>query len=345
MIEVGIVGASGYTGAELLRILAKHPEAKVSWITSRAYEGKPLAECFPSVAGINLTFKSLETLSEADDVQVVFTALPHGTGMETIAKLLEAGKKVVDLSADFRFADVDVYQAHYGPHACPQYMKEAVYGLTEINREQIKGARLVGNPGCYPTSTLLPLIPLLKAGAVSPSGLIADCKSGVSGAGRTPGHASHFCSANESCKAYKVAAHRHEPEIISQLETASGKEIQLIFTPHLIPMNRGILSTIYAAPEKGFGLDDIFEIWNKAYGGEKFIRVVGKNDPLPDTAFVRGTNNCMFTARRHEAGGRIVIVSAIDNLGKGASSQAVQNMNVMLGLDEDAGLFSEALYP
>lgn len=345
MTEVGIIGASGYTGGELLRILNSHPHAKPSWITSRTYAGKPLSECFPSLSRLNLSFKDIENFEEIENIDVVFTALPHGQSMGTVAKLLDMGKKVIDLSADFRFSNLSAYEKYYGEHECPERLKEAVYGLTEINRDKIKGTRLVGNPGCYPTSVLLPLIPLLKAGAISPGNLIADCKSGVSGAGKSPSPAAHFCSVNDTCKAYKVAAHRHEPEISTHLETSAVKKISLIFTPHLIPMNRGILSTIYAVPEKGFKAEDIFEIWRNVYGESRFIQILGEKDPLPDTAFVKGTNNCIFTARSHAAGERIIIVSAIDNLGKGASGQAVQNMNVMMGWNEDAGLNSEAVFP
>ncbi len=345
MTRVAIIGASGYTGAELLRLLHLHPEVEISLITSRTYAGKPLGECFPSLAHLGLTFAAHEeTAAYRDRADVFFTALPHKASMEAVAALLGAGRRVIDLSADFRFADVTLYEAHYGPHACPEHLAEAVYGLTEIHGAAVERARLVGNPGCYPTSIALPLMPLLLERAVCPNGIVADAKSGVTGAGREPSAGTHFCEVNEGFKAYKVAAHRHEPEIRSQLEWAAGCEVPLVFTPHLVPMSRGILSTVYALPCEGVTAGRIRELWTQFYAQAPFVRVLPAGE-LPSTAHVRGTNFCHLAAVDHPPSGRIVIVSVLDNLVKGASGQAVQNLNRMLGCPETTGLTAPALYP
>lgn len=344
MISVGIVGASGYTGAELLRLLYNHPEVRVTVITSRSYAGKPLGACFPSLGGWDLTFESHEDDEALAKADVYFTALPHQASMAVVPRLLARGKRVIDLSADFRFADPTLYAAHYGPHSCPDLLAEAVYGLTEVRGTEVARSRLVGNPGCYPTSVLLPLVPLLLERAVCAEGLIADSKSGVSGAGREASVGSLYCEVNEGFKAYKVASHRHTPEMESQLSLAAGSDVRLLFTPHLVPMDRGILSTIYAVPCEGTTAARVEEIWREFYRGAPFVRVT-RGEPLPSTAFVRGTNGCVMSAVDHPRGGRIVILSAIDNLVKGASGQAIQNMNRMLGWDDDLGLRAMALFP
>jgi N-acetyl-gamma-glutamyl-phosphate reductase len=344
MLSVGIIGASGYTGAELLRLLHVHPHARVTVITSRTYAGRPLGECFPSLGQLDLAFESHETPAVLDRAEVFFLALPHKASMAAAPGLLARGKKVVDLSADFRFADPSVYQIHYGPHACPELLAEAVYGLTEVHGAAVERARLVGNPGCYPTSVLLPLVPLLLERAVCPEGIVADSKSGASGAGREATQGMLFCEVNEGFKAYKVAAHRHEPEIRSQLEWAAGSEVPLVFTPHLVPMDRGILSTVYALPREGTDAARVREIWKEFYRGAPFVRVL-EGDALPSTAYVKGSNACHMAAVDHRPSGRLVLVSAIDNLVKGASGQAVQNLNRMMGWEEDAGLRSPALFP
>jgi N-acetyl-gamma-glutamyl-phosphate reductase len=344
MLSVGIIGASGYTGAELLRLLHVHPRLRVTVITSRSYAGRPLGECFPSLGHLDLAFETHEDPAVLDRAEAFFLALPHKASMAAVPSLLERGKKVVDLSADFRFADPSVYQIHYGPHACPELLQEAVYGLTEVHGAAVERARLVGNPGCYPTSVLLPLIPLFLEGALCPEGIVADSKSGVSGAGREPGPGTHFCEVNEGFQAYKVAAHRHEPEIRSQLEWAAGCEVPLVFTPHLVPMDRGILSTIYALPRNGADAARVREIWRAFYGSAPFVRVL-EAGALPRTGYVKGSNACMMAAVDHGPSGRLVIVSAIDNLVKGASGQAIQNLNRMMGWEEDEGLRGPALYP
>jgi N-acetyl-gamma-glutamyl-phosphate reductase len=257
---------------------------------------------------------------------------------------LDRGRKVVDLSADFRFSDPSVYEIHYGAHACPGILSEAVYGLTEVHGTAVERARIVGNPGCYPTSVLLPLIPLLLERAVLPEGVIADSKSGVSGAGREPGPGTHFCEVNEGFKAYKVAEHRHEPEIRSQLEWAAGCEVPLAFTPHLVPMDRGILSTVYALPRQGIDAARVREVWREFYREAPFVRILDAGI-LPNTAWVKGCNTCVMAAADHGPSGRLILLSAIDNLVKGASGQAIQNLNRMMGWDETAGLGGPALYP
>lgn len=344
MLTVGIIGGSGYTGAELLRLLSLHSRVKIEVVTSRSYAGRPLGACFPHLGHLGHTFENHEAGDALDRAEFYFTALPHQASMPVVAGLLARGKRVVDLSADFRFADQATYEAHYGPHQHPELLAEAVYGLPEIHGAAVAQARLVGNPGCYPTSVLLPLTPLLAQGVIAPEGIIADAKSGVSGAGREASQAMLYCEVNEGFKAYKVAAHRHEPEIRAQLERAAGSTVPLIFTPHLVPMDRGILSTMYLTPREGVTADRVREVWREAYGGSPFVRVLPGTD-LPSTAWVKGTNACAMAAVDHRAGGRIVIVSAIDNLVKGASGQAVQNMNLMLGWAEDEGLRAAALFP
>lgn len=344
MLSVGIIGASGYTGAELLRLLYTHPEVRVSVITSRKYAGKPVGDCFPSLASWPLTFESHEDDAVVDKADLFFTALPHQTSMAVVPRLMARGKKVIDLSADFRFSDASLYETHYGPHSCPDLLSEAVYGLTEVRGTEVERSRLVGNPGCYPTSVLLPLIPLLLERAVCGEELIADSKSGVSGAGREASLGSLYCEVNEGFKAYKVGAHRHTPEMESQLSWAAGSDIRLIFTPHLVPMDRGILSTIYALPCEGVTAKRLEEIWREFYRGAPFVRIAESKE-LPSTAFVRGTNACSMAAVDHPRGGRVIILSAIDNLVKGASGQAVQNMNRMMGWSDDLGLRALALFP
>lgn len=344
MIDVGIVGASGYTGAELIRTLSRHPKARLKLITSRQYAGKPLGDCYPGLAHLPFVFEGNEDETVFGQADLFFTALPHKAAMDAAAKIIAKGKKVVDLSADFRLKDRAVYEAHYGPHAYPELLGEAVYGLAEVNGEEVKDARLVANPGCYPTSSLLPLIPLLKKGLILPEGIIIDAKSGVSGAGRGATETTHYCEADESVKAYKVASHRHTPEIEEQLGYAAGKEVRVIFTPHLMPMKRGMLSTIYATPAPGVGRGEVEAAWREAYAGRPFIGLA-HGETLPDTAHVAGTNRCLMAVREDKRCGRLILLSVIDNLAKGASTQAVQNMNIMMGWEETLGLPNEPVFP
>jgi N-acetyl-gamma-glutamyl-phosphate reductase len=339
MIRVAVVGATGYAGAELVRILAGHPNVEIAVMTSRQYAGNTLASIYPAFKGVvNATLETFSQENLAGQVDVAFIALPHKIPMDIVPGLLEQGIKVVDLSADFRFKDAALYESVYQPHSNPLYLAEAVYGLSEVYPQEITAARLVGNPGCYPTSVLLPLVPLLKEGLITPSMLIADSKSGVSGAGRSPSIATLACEVNESFKAYKVMAHRHAPEMAAILSEAAGEAGGFTFTPHLVPMNRGMLSTIYAQlRRRNITGDEIYNCLSQFYQRKPFVRLCD-GDHLPDTRHVRGTNFCDIGFRLDPDNGRLILLSAIDNLVKGAAGQAVQNMNLMFGLDEAAGL-------
>lgn len=340
-LSVGILGATGLTGVELVRLLLRHPGVDIAWLSSESQAGASYATVYPGV-GARLS-PSVATLVPMDDAHkttpdAVFSCLPHAASAEAIEPFLQNGKtKVIDLSADYRLADIATYNttyAHAHPH--PERVKAAVYGLTEVARNAVANARLVANPGCYPTSILLPLIPLLKAGVVSPAGLIADSKSGVSGAGRKATEGTHFYFVNENFSAYKVGGtHRHLPEIAEQLSGAAGAPVAPVFTPHLVPMERGILSTIYADLAPGKSEADVVAAWEKAYAGSPFVRPVRD---LPATAHVTRTNECRFAVRAIAGTTKVVIVSVIDNMVKGASGQALQNFNVMFGLDETLGL-------
>lgn len=343
MIRVGIVGGTGYTGVELLRILALHPEVELTAITSRGNAGEKVADMFPNLRGhVDLAFSDP---SEADlsGCDVVFFATPNGIAMGAARELLDAGVRVIDLAADFRIKDIALWEKWYGmPHASPDLVAEAVYGLPELNREAIRGARLVANPGCHVTAVTLGLLPLVKAGWVDTTRLIADSKSGVSGAGRKAEVHTLMAEAGESFRAYGVAGHRHQPEICQVLQAASGQDIGLTFVPHLVPMVRGIEATLYAPLKAGAGeLQDLFE---QAYADEPFVDVMPPGS-LPETRSVRGANTCRLAVYCPGGGDTVVVLSVIDNLVKGASGQAVQNMNIMFGLSEDAGLRTIGLLP
>lgn len=344
MIKIGIVGGTGYTGVELLRLLATHPEAHVEIITSRSEEGVRVADMYPNLRGHydDLAFSVPDTaaLGRCD---VVFFATPHGVAHALAAELLATGTRIIDLSADFRLRDADVWAKWYGqPHGAPELLGEAVYGLPEVNREAIRGARLIAVPGCYPTSVQLGLIPLLEAGLARTDNLIADCKSGVSGAGRGAKVSSLFGETTESMKAYGVAGHRHLPEISQGLQRAAGAEVGLTFVPHLTPMIRGIHSTLYAQmPDHSVDLQKLFA---ERYANEPFVDVMPAGSH-PETRSVRGANVCRLAVHRPQGGDLVVVLSVIDNLVKGASGQAIQNMNIALGLDERMGLAHPALMP
>jgi N-acetyl-gamma-glutamyl-phosphate reductase len=338
MIKVGIIGATGYTGAELVRILSGHPDVRITLVTSRQYAGIRFDRIYPSMAGyINLVCEELKIEEQSERADLFFLSLPHKLPMEIAPVLLGKGRKVIDLSADFRFRDLEAYESYYQKHAAPGLLKKAIYGLCEIYRAKIKRAELIGNPGCYPTSTLLPLIPLLKSGLINSKNIIVDSKSGVSGAGRSLSLSSHFCEVNESFKAYKVASHRHNPEIDEVLSIETGKDVSVTFVPHLIPMTRGMLTTIYAKPGKNVTPEDIGGCLASFYSKSPFIRICG-SEGLPDTIHVKGTNYCDIGFRMDKRNRCLILISAIDNLVKGASGQAVQNMNIMMGFDETAGL-------
>ncbi|MBD9427347.1 N-acetyl-gamma-glutamyl-phosphate reductase [Pseudomonas sp. PDM15] len=344
MVKVGIVGGTGYTGVELLRLLAQHPQAEVAVITSRSEAGVKVADMYPNLRGHydNLAFSvpDVATLGACD---VVFFATPHGVAHALAGELLAAGTKVIDLSADFRLQDAEEWAKWYGqPHGAPELLPEAVYGLPEVNREAIKGARLIAVPGCYPTATQLGLLPLLEAGLADNSRLIANCASGVSGAGRGAKVGSLLCEASESMMAYSVKGHRHLPEISQGLRRAAKGPVGLTFVPHLAPMIRGIHATLYATvADRGVDLQALFE---KRYANEPFVDVMPAGSH-PETRSVRGANVCRIAVHRPQGGELVVVLSAIDNLVKGASGQAVQNLNILFGLDERLGLSHAALLP
>ncbi len=342
MIRVGIVGGTGYTGVELLRILSLHPMARIVAVTSRADAGKALPEVYPSLRHLSeLSFVEPDATNLAD-CDAVFFATPNGTAMRMAGELLDKGIKVIDLSADFRIKDVAEWEKWYGmPHAAPELVAEAVYGLPEINRESIKGARLIACPGCYPTAVQLGFWPLLQAGLIDGGQLIADVKSGVSGAGRKAELATLMSECGESFKAYNAGGHRHLPEIRQGLARAAGGPVGLTFVPHLTPMIRGIHATLYA---RLTGAVDALAVFNEFYRDEAFVDVLPEGAHA-DTRHVRGGNYCHIAVHRPRGGDTLVVLSVIDNLVKGASGQAVQAMNIMFGLAEDAGLRTVALYP
>jgi len=343
MIQAGIVGGTGYTGVELLRILAGHPQVAVSVVTSRADAGLRVDALYPSLRGhIDAVFSApeFETLAECD---VVFFATPNGTAMLMTEQLLARGVKVIDLSADFRLQNVQEWEQWYGmTHACPDLISEAVYGLPEVNREAIKNARLLACPGCYPTAVQLGFLPLIENGLADTQYLIADVKSGVSGAGRKAELATLMSETGESFKAYAVSGHRHLPEIAQGLSLVAGKQVGLTFVPHLTPMIRGIHATLYA--QSDVGLSELQALYEQRYQDEVFVDVLPQGSH-PDTRNVRGSNNCQISLHQPQGGKTIVVLSVIDNLVKGAAGQAVQNMNLMFGLQEDLSLRIVALYP
>ncbi len=336
MLKAAIVGATGYTGRELAQILVRHPHIQPFYLTSESFAGQRFDEIYPQFRSVlELPLDKLD-YSYLDKCDFIFSALPHGLSMEVVPRLLETGKKVVDLSGDFRLKDVALYPEWYGyPHKAESLVADSVYGLPEYNRQAIKNAILVANPGCYPTSVLLPLKPLLAAGAIDTEDIIVDAKSGVSGAGRSPKLPFHFPECTENFKAYKVAGHQHTPEIEQELSSVAGQQVVLTFTPHLIPMIRGILSTIYLRVKVDVNEEALWNIYEEFYGNEPFVRLCRE---LPETKFVSGSNFCDISFRLDKRSKRLIVVSAIDNLVKGAAGQAVQNMNIMQGWPETAGL-------
>jgi N-acetyl-gamma-glutamyl-phosphate reductase len=342
MIKVGIVGGTGYTGVELLRLLAQHPQAELTTITSRKEAGMPVADMFPNLRGrVSLAFEDPATapLSKCD---VVFFATPNGIAMTQTRELLDAGVRVIDLAADFRIKDVAVWEKWYGmQHACPDLISEAVYGLPEVNRAEIKKARLIANPGCYPTAVQLGFLPLVEAGIVDMTHLIADAKSGVSGAGRKAEVHALLAEAADNFKAYGVAGHRHLPEIRQGLSKAAGSEVGLTFVPHLTPMIRGIHATLYGKLTKDI---DLHALYSERYRNEPFVDVLAPG-AHPETRSVRAANMCRIAVHRPQGGDTVVVLSVIDNLVKGASGQAVQNMNILFGLNETLGLDQVPVLP
>ncbi len=348
MIKIGIVGAGGYAGVTLYQILLRHPEAKVVWLMSEeAHKGKKISELYPHLTGqqdlVVCTLADMD--SRMNEIDLVFLALPHGIAMDYVPKLLAAGKKVIDLGADFRFSDPETFKYWYQmEHKAKDALKEAVFGLPEYYRAQIKTARLIGNPGCYPTASTLGTTPLVKAGIIEPNGIIVDAKSGVSGAGRGVSLKTHYCERNEGMEAYAVTSHRHMGEIEDQVSRISGDQaVKLTFVPHLTPMTRGILVTIYGKLKKPTDSKQLTAIYRETYKNEPFVRI--RDGVLPNTKFVAGTNYCDIAVQVNERTGQVIVLSAIDNLIKGAAGQAVQNMNIMFALDETTGLKQLALFP
>ena len=339
MIKVGIIGSTGYAGAEIVKLIQNHPEAEVVWFGSKSFEGEPFAKVYRNMFEL-VDEKCLgDNIDElAEKVDVIFTATPQGLCSKIINEDVLSKCKVIDLSADFRIKDVETYEKWYGiKHESPDYIEEAVYGLCEINRDKTKDARLIANPGCYTTCSILSIYPLVKEGLIDPKSIIVDAKSGTTGAGRGAKVANLFCEVNENIKAYGVTTHRHTPEIEEQLSYAAGKSVVINFTPHLVPMQRGILVTAYANLTADVTYDEVKAIYDKYYKDEKFIRVLDK-DLCPETRFVANSNYTDINFKIDERTNRIVMMGALDNLVKGAAGQAVQNMNIMFGLPEETGI-------
>lgn len=346
MIKVGIIGSTGYAGAELVRLLLAHPEAEIVWYGSRSYVDKKYSSVYQNFFKL-VDAKCMDDNMEelAEDVDVIFTATPQGLCAGLVNDDILSKVKIIDLSADFRLKDVSVYEKWYGIiHASPKYLSEAVYGLCEINREDIKSARIIANPGCYTTCSILTTLPLVREFIIDANSLIIDAKSGTSGAGRGAKVNNLYCEVNESIKAYGVTTHRHTPEIEEQLSYACGQEVMINFTPHLVPMNRGILVTAYANLNENVTYEDVKAVYEKYYGSEYFIRLLDK-DICPETRWVEGSNFVDIGFKIDERTGRIVMMGALDNLVKGAAGQAVQNMNIMFGLREDMGLKLAPVFP
>lgn len=346
MLKVAICGGSGYTGAELLRILANHPAVEITAVTSEKSAGKKITSLFPHLYKYgHLTYEPLEKERLVSAADIFFMALPHGASQETVDFFVKKHKKVIDLSADYRIKDAKTYEQWYKvPHKFQETLKKAVYGLPELHRKKIAKASLTANPGCYPTGAILGLLPALKCGLVSPDPLIIDSKSGATGAGRKSDAEYSFCEVNENFRAYGIATHRHTPEIEQELSLISGTGISVNFTPHLLPLDRGILTTIYARLTKKMELQEIHELYSRAYMNEPFTRVLDLGK-LPNLKSVRGTNLCEMGLAVNRRTNTLIIVTAIDNLVKGASGQAVQNMNIMTGIDEKTALNAVAVFP
>ncbi|MDO8886345.1 N-acetyl-gamma-glutamyl-phosphate reductase [Candidatus Oleimmundimicrobium sp.] len=347
MINVGIIGASGYTGAELLRLLTNHSEVKISYVTANKYAGQKVSALYPNFYGIcDLMFEKFDSDIAKKKAEVFFVALPHGTSMNVVPELLGENRKVIDLSGDFRFPKKDVYESWYKmPHKHPELLGSAVYGLCEINREKIKGSDFISNPGCFPTGSILAVAPLLKEEIISESDIIIDALTGVSGAGRSANKETHYCSCDENVNSYKVGGtHQHIPETEQEMSKISNKEVKLTFTPHLASFSRGIYSTIYCKLKKDISTEELLKTYNDFYKNHYFIKILPKG-VYPEIKSVAGSNFCQIGLEVDERTGRVIVISAIDNLVKGASGQAIQNMNLMCGFDEKEGLKAVGLVP
>jgi len=345
MVKIGIAGASGYTGLELIRLLVGHPGVELTVLTSETFQGQNIAEVFPSLNGVvDLELRPLDN-NIAKDCQVLFLALPHTLAMSKLPDYLQSDCKIIDLSADYRLKDPKAYTDWYSvTHTNPELLEKAVYGLPELHRQAIQSAQLVANPGCYPTSVVLALAPLLKTDWVDLGSIISDSKSGVSGAGRKPSLTSHFAEVNEGISPYGLADHRHTPEMEQELSALAGKSVRLTFSPHLVPMTRGMLSTVYINLNQAITDEKLVEHYRSFYKGENFIRVLNPGK-FASSHHVLSSNFCDIGLKVDSRNQRLIITSALDNLIKGASGQAVQNMNIMLGLDEKTGLMAPAIFP
>jgi len=346
-VRVGIIGASGYTGAELMRMALPHPQIEITYVTANQYKDTKVTGLYPHLTGMTeLVFEAYDLEAAGKKADVFFLALPHGKAMEVAPELLAAGFKVIDLSGDFRLSEASVYEAWYKTkHTNPELIGEAVYGLPELFEEKIEGAKFVSNPGCYPTGALLALAPLLKEKMVKTSGVIIDSLSGASGAGRDPKPGTHFCRVEGSLTAYKVGGvHQHTPEIEQYLTEIAGAPMTVSFTPHLMPVSRGILTTTYADAGGPVTLDALLELYNSFYRDKPFVHILPKGQ-YPETKNVAGSNYCHIGLAHDERTGKVIVISAIDNLVKGASGQAIQNMNILMGLEQDMGLRHVGLMP
>ncbi|HGJ67309.1 TPA: N-acetyl-gamma-glutamyl-phosphate reductase [bacterium] len=346
MLRVGIVGASGYTGSELVRLLVTHPkDVELTCITSETYAGQPISKLHPNLRGlIDLEFESLDIKKVADRCDIVFLSLPHKTSMQFAVSFYELGVRIIDFSADYRLKDAKTYEKWYQEHTSPHLLEKAVYGLPEIHKEEIKTAQLVANPGCYPTGAILAILPALKLGFADSKGIVIDSKSGISGAGKSPSETTHFANRYDNFVAYNVGSHRHIPEIEQELGSAIGENITVCFAPHLVPMTRGILTTAYLQMTKTVSTGELMAMYAEFYKDEPFVRMMSEGE-MPQTQSVRGSNFCDVAVKVVERNNLIVAMSAIDNLTKGASSQAMQDMNIMAGFDETDGLLIPGLMP
>ena len=345
MIKAGIIGATGYAGSELVRILTSHPQAELVSLTSQSYAGKEYSEVYESYRHIPSYICEEEDIEKMADIcDVIFLALPHGVASKKVTESVLSKCKIIDLGADFRLQDLETYEKWYTTHYAKELLPEAVYGLCEINRDKIAGRRIVANPGCYTTCSILSMYPLVKEGMVDLSSIIIDAKSGATGAGRSLSLSNHYCELNESVKAYKVASHRHTPEIEEQLSYAAGQQVVLNFTPHLIPMDRGILATCYAKLNADYTYEDIRAAFEKHYGNEHFIRLT-KEGTFPETKWVKGSNFVDIGFTIDKRTNRVIVIGALDNLFKGAAGQAVQNMNILFGLEETTGIDYVPVFP
>ncbi|MCK8827482.1 N-acetyl-gamma-glutamyl-phosphate reductase [Natroniella acetigena] len=343
-MEVSVVGATGYTGVELVRLLAEHPQVSLQVLTSNSFSEEKISDIYPHLSTkIDVECQKLDVGQLQEESEVVFTALPHGISMTVVPKLVEAGLKVIDLSGDYRYQQLERYEEWYQVHDSPQLLEQGVYGLPEINREKIAKSDLVANPGCYPTASILALAPLLDKDLINDDSIIIDAKSGTTGAGRKVSLATHFCEVDSNFKAYKVANHRHTSEIEEKLSLLTDKEVNLSFTPHLLPIKRGILATIYGDLKEDISLSTIIDYYNKFYQGDRFVRIMS-GGRLPEIKFVAGSNYCDLGIKVDQATGRVIIIAAIDNLIKGSAGQAIQNLNLMAGWREDLGLEDTGLY-